>query len=453
MITKLAVFDFDGTLSDSPKPEIGIPKWEEIKGVKFTHDDWWGRPESLNTAVFDIKMFNNVVNILKREQNTRGSEVIILSSRVEKLRPYIINILKKNKITVKYLDLKKDERSKGDKILDFISKMPTLKRIDVYDDRGVELKSYLSIKNKIPEGIEFNIFKADNGNVSKLNGDVIKEETKSIYKKSNMSSGKVGVPMYLPQVSAPFSIVLDSLAREGVGYEQIESDPNELNPLQKLTFSDRVEGVNLDKPIWISNENNVLDGHHRLIKAIFTNQPIKAIKINLNTNDACRVLNKIQDIHEYSEQLKFEEDVNDTINNYNDKDNELSDYIVSLEEDNEADEHSNNQTKIIAYRKEPIKENSPVGNFFVLEPVKGYRKYEIEFDNLLDTDTLGLSYKDGQIPVDILAKTWFPHINFEKIAEKKGMDSIKIKNRAVAEKARKIGYDGIKYGKKLLQGI
>jgi len=260
---------------------------------------------------------------------------------------------------------------------------------------------------------------------------------------------------YLPQINAPYEIIFDGLNDENIKYEKININPNKLIPSQAIVFSHEIEKFykkNIN-PIFIDKDLNILDGHHRYIYCINTNQPIKAIKINLNTNDACRVLNKIQDIHEYSEQLKFEEDVNDTINNYNDKDNELSDYIVSLEEDNEADEHSNNQTKIIAYRKEPIKENSPVGNFFVLEPVKGYRKYEIEFDNLLDTDTLGLSYKDGQIPVDILAKTWFPHINFEKIAEKKGMDSIKIKNRAVAEKARKIGYDGIKYGKKLLQGI
>jgi hypothetical protein len=163
-------------------------------------------------------------------------------------------------------------------------------------------------------------------------------------------------------------------------------------------------------------------------------------------------LNKFQDIYEYSKQLKFEEDINDTINNFNDKDNELSDYITSLEEEGKDDGESN-KVKIVAYRKEPIKENSVVGNFFVLEPMKGYDKYQIEFDNLLDTDILGLSYKDGQLPVDVLAKTWFPNINFEKIAANNGVDSIKVKNRAVAEKAKKLGYDGIKYGDKLLQGI
>lgn len=441
MINKLAIFDFDGTLSNSPKPEEGIPTWEKHKKITFTHDDWWGRPESLDTNIFDIKLFTNIVNILKREQGNKNTEVIILSSRIEKLRPYIVNILKKNKLSVKYLELKKDDKTKGEKILDLLNKMPSVKIVDVYDDRNVEIKSYLDIKKDIPSDVKFNIFRADNGIVNKL------EENENI-----MESQRIGTPMYLPQISAPYTEVLADLDKNNIGYEESEMNPNDLNPLQKLTFSDRVDNVDINKPIWVSNKNDVLDGHHRLIKAIFNNIPIKVIRIKLNTNDACRVLNKFQDIYEYSKQLKFEEDINDTINNYNDKDNELSDYITSLEEEGKDDGESN-KVKIVAYRKEPIKENSVVGNFFVLEPMKEYNKYEIEFDNLLDTDILGLSYKDGQLPVDVLAKTWFPNINFEKIAANNGVDSIKVKNRAVAEKAKKLGYDGIKYGDKLLQGI
>jgi hypothetical protein len=317
MINKLAIFDFDGTLSNSPKPEEGIPTWEKHKGISFTHDDWWGRPESLDTNIFDIRLFTNIVNILKKEQNNKNTEVIILSSRIEKLRPYIVNILRKNKLSVKYLELKKDDKTKGEKILDLLNKMPSVKTIDVYDDRNVEIKSYLDIKNDIPNDVKFNIFRVDNGMINKI------EENENI-----MESQRIGTPMYLPQISAPYTEVLADLDKNNIGYEESEMNPNDLNPLQKLTFSDRVDNVDINKPIWISDKNDVLDGHHRLIKAIFNNIPIKVIKIKLSTNDACRVLNKFQDIYEYSKQLKFEEDINDTINNFNDKDNELSDYIT-----------------------------------------------------------------------------------------------------------------------------
>jgi len=124
---------------------------------------------------------------------------------------------------------------------------------------------------------------------------------------------------------------------------------------------------------------------------------------------------------------------------------------ASIETDSESD--SNNPKTIVAYRKDPIKEDSIIGNFFTLTPVDGYKKYQIDFDNLLDTNDLGITYKSNQIPVEVLAKTWFPHINFEKLGEEYGMPAINLKNKAIAHKAIKMGYDGIKYGETLIQGL
>jgi len=268
-------------------------------------------------------------------------------------------------------------------------------------------------------------------------------------------------PRFLPQVSAPFDIVLQKLDDDGVGYETTEVDPNELQPSQGITFSDEVGHVNVDdmNPIWISNDMKVLDGHHRMVRALLDNIKIKAVKIDLNDKDASRVLNKIQDIYEYEQSSNMEEVVGqDVINSDNQINSGVSDseFLSSLEEDNlavQTETPSANQQSIIAYRKEPIKENSIVGNFFTLKPVKGFDKYQIDFENLLDTASLGVTYKDGQQPVDILAKSWFPHVNFEKLSEQYNSPSINLKNKAIAEKARKMGYDGIKYGDTLIQGL
>lgn len=263
-------------------------------------------------------------------------------------------------------------------------------------------------------------------------------------------------PRFLPQVSAPYTIVLQKLDDEGVGYDMVEVNPNELEPLQGITFSDEVGKVNLDdtNPIWISNDNHVLDGHHRMVRAMLDDKPIKAVKVDLNNKDACRVLNKIQDIYEYEQSQSMEEvEAQGAINFYQDDDNQ---FLNTLEEDNNSiqdEKTSKNQQTIIAYRKNPIKENSSVGNFFMLNPIDGYDKYEINFDNLLDTNALGVTYKDGQQPVDILSKSWFPHINFEKLGEQYNVPPINLKNKAVAEKAMKMGYDGIKYGDTIIQGL
>lgn len=263
-------------------------------------------------------------------------------------------------------------------------------------------------------------------------------------------------PHFLPQVHAPYDIVMQKLDDEGVDYTSVEVDPNELTPLQGIVFSDDVGGVDVDdmSPIWISSDMQVLDGHHRMVRALLDEIPIKAIMINMNHKDACRVLNKIQDIYEYEKNQGLEEvQVQDTINFYRGDENQ---FLNALEEDNtnlQTETPSKNQKTIIGYRKNPIKENSVVGNFFTLKPVEGYDKYEIDFENLLDTNSLGVTYKDGQDPVDILAKSWFPHVNFEKLSSEHSTDAINIKTKAVAEKAMKMGYDGILYNNLIVQGL
>lgn len=272
-------------------------------------------------------------------------------------------------------------------------------------------------------------------------------------------------PRFLPQMSAPFDIVLQKLDEEGVGYDIVEVSPEELNASQGITFSDEVSKVNLDdtNPIWMADENKILDGHHRWVKAMLENKSLKAVHVKLNEKDAARVLNKIQDIYEYEQARGMEEQEENAINYYAndaksgiDNSNSDNEFLASLEEDNanvQLEKPEKNQKTIMAYRKEPIKENSVVGNFFTLSPVDGFSKYEIDFDNLLDTNELGIAYKDGQEPVDILAKIWFPNINFEKISEQYDMPSTNLKTKAITERAMKLGYDGVKYGDKLIQGL
>jgi hypothetical protein len=263
-------------------------------------------------------------------------------------------------------------------------------------------------------------------------------------------------PRFLPQVHAPYDLVMQKLDDEGVTYTTIEVDPNDLTPMQGITISDEVGGVTVedDKPIWISADNRILDGHHRWVKALLDGIKLLAIQLNTNSQDGARILNKIQDIYEYETSQGMEEVVSqDAINYYGGDENQ---FLNTLEEDNigvQGDSPSNNEKTIVGYRRDPIKENSVVGNFFTLKPVDGYEAYEITFDNLLDTNSLGISYKDGQEPIDILAKSWFPNINFEKLGTENDTPAINIKNKAVAEKAMKMGYDGIKYGNSIIQGL
>jgi len=255
-------------------------------------------------------------------------------------------------------------------------------------------------------------------------------------------------PRFLPQVSAPYTIVLQKLDDENVDYTVTEVDPNDLQPLQGITFSDDVENVNIDdkNPIWVSNDMEVIDGHHRMVRALLDGLKLMAIKINLNSKDACRVLNKIQDIYDYEKSQGLEEvEAQDAINFYGDDEDQ---FLNTLEEDNtdvQAEKPNTNQQTIIGYRKDPIKENSANGNFFITNPIGGFDKYQIDFENLFDTQASGVAYKDGQNPIDILSKIWFPHVNFEALGEKYDTTAENVKYKAIAKKAKSMGFDGIKF--------
>jgi hypothetical protein len=190
MIKKLSVFDFDGCLIDSPMPETGKIIWHEKTGLKYPYKGWWSKPESLNNNIFSIKPFPNVLNILNKEKTDSQTFVMILTSRLEKLRPQVEKILTDNNIVVDKLDMKSEEKTKGEKILEYIKQFPDLSEIDVYDDRNSDIVGYAGIKNLVPENIKFNIYHANKGSVSLLHENniiniinIINEEINNFIKK------------------------------------------------------------------------------------------------------------------------------------------------------------------------------------------------------------------------------------------------------------------------------
>ena len=270
-----------------------------------------------------------------------------------------------------------------------------------------------------------------------------------------------GRPYFLPQVRSELTEIFKRLTEEGIDFELVQVDPNILTPSQGIVFSDEIKSDPSceSNPIWISEDNNVVDGHHRWCGSIFTGTPIFAVKIKLNFKDACRVLNKIQDILNYEELQQLESVANDYSNEMNSNNNNpQNEFLSTLESDNSSIDVNTEKGEVkpevvVGYRKAPLLDGSIVGNFFSLEPIQGYDKYEIEFDNLLSTNDLGIDYKSGQVPTDVLVKAWFPHINFEKLAKEYGVDVNNLKNKAIAHKAMSHGFDGIKYGDTLIQGL
>lgn len=165
-IKRLCVMDFDSTLFNTPSPETGKAEWSRKMGKPYPHIGWWGRPESLDLNVFDIKPFPSVLLQLKKEVVLPDTYIVILTSRMEKLRPQVQAILDANKIRVDKLDMKRAEGDKGVKVMRYIQEFPELKTVNVYDDRDTDIESYERIRNQIPKGIEFNVYLANQGSLA-----------------------------------------------------------------------------------------------------------------------------------------------------------------------------------------------------------------------------------------------------------------------------------------------
>jgi len=186
---RLAVYDFDGTLMNSPEKEEGIPQWEKVRGEKYPYKGWWGRPESLDTNVFDIKSFPSILNQFNKDKGNPDTVVVILTSRMEKLRPQVENVLKLNGIEPDELILKKGAEDKGDIILRIENYNQDLKEINVYDDfaGGMQDKiaEYTKIKDKLSSDVQYNIYYVDNDRISLMEStnkilEIIQEEINNL---------------------------------------------------------------------------------------------------------------------------------------------------------------------------------------------------------------------------------------------------------------------------------
>lgn len=193
---RLAIYDFDGTLIDSPMPDPGKQIWKEKTGEEYPHMGWWGRKESLDTDVFDIKPFPSILALLKNDMADPDTTTIILTSRMEKLRPQLENILNLNGITVDELITKRGAEDKGDVILKIQSYNPDLKEIVVYDDfadkQENKIAEYTKIKDVLPEEVTYTIYYVENGKIQLMESsnhlkEVIFEEVKKRLENLNNS--------------------------------------------------------------------------------------------------------------------------------------------------------------------------------------------------------------------------------------------------------------------------
>ena len=137
-INKIAIFDFDGTLMDTPHAEEGKREWEEKTGSPYPHRGWWSKRESLDTEVFDIQPIKSTISDYVIESDTPNTYMVMLTGRLPNQKDQVEDILHSNDIVFDEYHYKDDGdtlNSKLNTIVSLLNRFPNTELIEMYEDR------------------------------------------------------------------------------------------------------------------------------------------------------------------------------------------------------------------------------------------------------------------------------------------------------------------------------
>lgn len=190
MIKKLSFYDFDGCLVNSPEPEKGKIIYKEKTGNDYPHKGWWGRKESLDVDIFDIKYNQNVYQRYLKDSKNPSTMTILLTNRMDKLSHDVIGLLDELNIKFDDYSFKSGSKEKVDRIKFYLTIHPDVEIIDIYDDREKELVVFREFKKEFSDKYQINIFPVQDGKILNENyyniKRIIREEIEKLFYNSTI---------------------------------------------------------------------------------------------------------------------------------------------------------------------------------------------------------------------------------------------------------------------------
>lgn len=144
-ITKISIFDFDGTLMDTPEPETGKVIYKEKTGKDWQFQGWYGRNESLDMDIFDIKPIQSVLTDYKEEKARANTKVVMMTGRIPKNAPFVEKILNTYNLTFDAYIYKKASETlefKIEVLNNMLNTYPNLREIEIWEDRILHTKAF-----------------------------------------------------------------------------------------------------------------------------------------------------------------------------------------------------------------------------------------------------------------------------------------------------------------------
>lgn len=137
---KISVFDFDGTLVDTPlaSPE-NKQKWADYYGKpEWPYLGWWGRDESLDTKVWDMEPIGEVYNDYQKQVSNPETVTVLLTGRLQKQADLVKKITDSIGYKFDYYLFNGRGHTLDNKINhlnDLLVKYPDVRDIELWDDR------------------------------------------------------------------------------------------------------------------------------------------------------------------------------------------------------------------------------------------------------------------------------------------------------------------------------
>lgn len=158
-ITRIAVFDFDGTLANTPMPDTGKIEYKEKTGQEWPYNGWWGRPETLNMDIFDIPTIPSVVAAYHQEKKNPNTLMVMLTGRIPKLHDLVKKILDSNGLRFDVYEYNNGGSTLTSKIKSMetlLDKYPNVKSLAMWEDRLEHVDAFKAWGDSL-NGIDYNI--------------------------------------------------------------------------------------------------------------------------------------------------------------------------------------------------------------------------------------------------------------------------------------------------------
>jgi hypothetical protein len=154
--TTATIYDFDGTLFDSPEEERGKELYFEATGQLWPFQGYWGRAESLQHPIIPDPIpqemfFKKIVEQYRQDFKDKNKKVVLLTGRPFKHRKHVQKILASNQISFHEEYYRGMPGTKGRNTFEIKMNIikerlihDNLKVIDIWEDRVDHLSEFMT---------------------------------------------------------------------------------------------------------------------------------------------------------------------------------------------------------------------------------------------------------------------------------------------------------------------